>query len=182
MSIFPIAQAAPLIPAALAAGKVATKAVGSFADMLKSAMESSRSAAAGVSSKATGANETTWPGEISALMRDFASAFQDMLSQHGLASESPVRLQVDQAGDVKVQGDHPQGLAIENLLAKTQKVSELFRTIAAKATAHQKEQDFAAFQAHSRSGTEDFPMLFSKEHAPEFQMTVEGESATAAFG
>jgi hypothetical protein len=181
VSIFPIAQAAPLIPAALAAGKVATKAAGSFAEMLRNALVPSPTAAASVSPHPGNAVDANWPGELSSLIRDFASAFQDLLSRNGLASDSPVRLQLDDQGDVKVAGDHPQGLAIESLLAKTQTLSELFRTIAAKAAAHRKEQEFAAFQADSRSGTEDFPLLFSKDHAPRFEMQLKGESATAAF-
>lgn len=181
VSIFPIAQAAPLIPAAIAAGKVATKAMGSFADMLRGALASSGNAVASAPSKSPNPAEANWPREISSLMRDFASAFRDLLSQHGLNSDAPVRLRLDEQGDVKVSGVHPQGSVIENLLAKTPTLSELFRTIAAKATAHRKEQEFADFQAHSRSGTADFPLLFSQEQAPKFEMLLEGESATASF-
>jgi hypothetical protein len=178
VSIIPIAQAAPLVPAALAAGKVAAKAAGSFAQMLRDALASSATAPVSSATKPTGQN---WPENLSVLMRDFASAFQRLLSDHNLHSTSPVALQLDSLGEVKVQGDHPERLAIENLLAKTPSLSELFRSIAEKATSHRKEQEFAAFQTPSRSGTEDFPLLFSQEHAPKFQMLMDGPSATATF-
>jgi hypothetical protein len=180
VSIIPLTQAAQIVPAALAAGKVATNAMGAFAEMLRGAM-ASPGGSGPIAPKSPSALGTNWPGEVSALMRDFASAFSQLLSQHGLASGSPVRLRLDDQGDVKVAGDHPRGLAIENLLAKSPSLTELFRAIAAKATAHKKDEEFAAFQRDSRSGAESYPLLFSKEHAPKFEMTLQGESATAAF-
>ena len=115
------------------------------------------------------------------MLKDFASAFHRLLSEHGLKSGSPISLNLNDQGDVKLAGSHPQSSAIENLLAKTPRLSELFRSIAAKATAHQKDQEFAAFQTNSRSGTEEFPLLFSGERAPKFHMAIQGETATAAF-
>jgi hypothetical protein len=82
---------------------------------------------------------------------------------------------------VAVFGGHPEGQAIESLLAKSPSLTELFRTIAAKATAHQREQEFADFQKNAQGGTERFPLLFSNDATPTFQMTLDGQSASGAF-
>lgn len=177
MSIIPIATAAQLVPAALVAGRVATDAIGSFAGLLRDAVDGSQNTPA----KNSRPTPNAIPSGLNTLLRDFTSAFNRLLKNHNLDSGSEVQLTLGKSGDVEVVGSHPQGSAIRNLLGKTPHLSELFRQIASQATAHRQEQEFAAFQANAHSPTQNFPLLFSSETAPKFQLSILGENATPSF-
>jgi hypothetical protein len=181
VSIIPVASAAQLLPAAVVAGKVATKAIGSFADMLRAAVDFPPNGSSPVSQVSQPPGITVLPTELSSLLRDFASSFNQLLKNHELDSGQGVRLRLSELGDVEVAGVHPRGSVIQNLLAKTPQLAELFRSIAAKATAQRKAQEFAAFQENSRGAGDGFPQVFSQGHSPKFQMFLEGDSATTAF-
>lgn len=178
VSIIPIATAAQLVPVALVAGRVATDAIGSFAGMLRDAVNSPDSAHP---VEAAPSIPNTTPQGLTTLLRDFASAFNRLLKNHNLDSGSDVQLTLGTSGDVEVANSHPLGSAIQNLVAKTPQLSELFRQISTQATAHRKEQEFAAFQANSNSPAENFPLLFSGENAPKFHLAVQGNNATSSF-
>src|SRR5690606_1963015 len=115
VSLIPIASAAQLFPAALVAGKAAAQAVGSFAEMLRDAVDPEATSSVARMSHATPAKLT---GEISSLLRDFVSSFQQLLKDHQLDGSAGVQLRLSAAGDVEVAGEHPESSAIENLLAR----------------------------------------------------------------
>lgn len=181
MSIIPIASAAQLLPAAVAAGRVASDAIGSFAEMLRGASDSSSPTDTPATRDADSSPIKGLAGGMDSLLRDFASAFNRLLENHKLDPGDGVELRLGESGNVEVAGHHPQSSAIENLLAKTPQLSELFRHLAAQITADRKEQEFQNFQANSHSPAEKFPLLFSHEHAPQFHLRIQGESATSAF-
>lgn len=178
VSIIPIVTAAQLVPAALAAGRVATDAIGSFAGMLRDAVDSPESAAP---VKASPTSPNALSQGLNTLLRDFASAFNRLLQNHNVDAGSEVQLALADSGDVEVVGGHPQASVIENLLGKRPELSELFRQISSQATAHRKEQEFAAFQANANRPPENFPVLFSGEHAPKFRLAILGGTATPSF-
>jgi hypothetical protein len=181
VSIIPFVSAARLLPVALVAGKAATEALGSFAELLKDAVDSAPKNSAPVSQLSPQSTLAKLPANVSTLLRDFASSFNQLLRNHELDADSGVLLQLSDTGNVEVAGDHSQGPAIQNLLAKAPQLLEQFRDIAAQATAHRKTQEFAAFQANPQSTGDEFPLLFSKQNAPKFQLHLQGDSATASF-
>lgn len=181
LSIIPIASAAQLLPAAVAAGRVATEAMGSFADFLREAADSSSPTKAQATRDAGSSASGGLTGGIDSLLRDFASAFNRLLQNHDLDAGDGVELRLGETGNVEVAGVHPQSSAIESLLAKTPQLSEMFRRLAAQITADRKEEEFQNFQANSHSPADKFPLLFSHESAPKFHLRIQGESAQAAF-
>ncbi len=181
MSILPVALATQLIPTALAAGRAATDAMGSFAHLLANTIQSQPDKPSSATNISASTPTGNLPAELSSLLRDFASAFNRLLSDHNLDSGRGVQLQLGEAGDVQVAGDHPNVSAIQNLLAKTPQLTELFRSIAAQFTANRKTQEFAAFQNQPNAPQENFPFLFGAGNMPTFQMLLEGENASASF-
>ncbi len=181
MPLLPLVSAAQLLPAALAAKNVATQAAGSFGDLLRDAVDLLPSGSAPVSDTSPPVGNTSSPTGISSLLRDFASSFNQLLWNHNLDSSSGVQLRLNDAGDVEVAGSHPQRSAIQDLLAKTPQLAELFRNIAAQASAQQNAQEFAAFQANSQGNGNGVPLLSAPTIAAKFQMFVKGISATTAF-
>ncbi len=181
MSILPVALAAQLIPTAFAAGKAATDAMGSFAHLLAGALESPSNSQVSATNVPASAPNGGWPADLSSLLWDFASAFNRLLTDHHLNSAAGVQLQLGEAGDMQVAGTHPDGPAIQTLLAGAPQLAELFRSIAAQFTANRKAQEFATFQNDPNAARENFPFLFPAGNAPKFQMRLQGENAAASF-
>ncbi len=181
VSLIPIASAVQLLPAAIAVGQVATEALGSFADMLRDAVDREPEKVPASSAPSQPAGSLNWPMEISSLLRDFTSSFRQLLHDHQLAPAEGVPLRLNEVGDVEVAGEHPQRSVIENLLAKTPGLSELFRSLAAQATAHRREQEFQSFQKNPDRPADAFPLLFSKGSAPKFHLVLQGNDAAVAF-
>lgn len=170
MSVIPAVTAVQLLPAALAAGRVATKAIGGFAEMLHDAIQPDDPA---TTTPAAKRSSTTSADGFSTLLRDFAKAFNRLLENRGLDAGTGVTLRLNETGEVDVADSHPRASGIENLFRQSAELSERFRQIAIQATGLQREREFAAFQEDP-----DRSLRFGRET---FQLQIRGDAATPAF-
>ena len=77
---------AQFLPAALVAGKAATQALGSFAEMLRDAVDFEREDSPSDVKAAEYASGVGLPATITSLLKDFTASFHQLLGSHNLGT------------------------------------------------------------------------------------------------
>jgi hypothetical protein len=151
VSLLPLELLAPVASLGRSAGSAAATVGTGFAEMLKSAMQQA-TAAANETAKGDAGTQSTGSaspvgGEPSAAavaelrkqtdaqIELFRQQLIQMLASSGIDVSAGVHLQVDDFGDVRVAGNHPQKRAIETFLAAHSELESQFREIAARSEA-----------------------------------------------
>lgn len=151
MSLLPLEMLAPVVALGRSASSAAAAVGTGFAGMLKTAMQQA-TAAADESAKGDAGTQSTGsaspvgsgpsPSAVSALrnqtdaqIQSFHRQLLQLLAASGVDLSSEVHLQIDDFGDVRVAGDHPQKQQIEMILISHPELEQQFRGIAARSIA-----------------------------------------------
>lgn len=151
MSLLPLEMLAPVVSLGKSAGTAAAAVGTGFAGMLKNAMQqataaSNDSAKGDAGSQSTGSASPVSSGPSSAVISElrkqtegqiesFQQQLMQLLAANGIDVSNGVHLQLDDFGQVRVAGEHPQKRAIETLLASHSELEGQFREIAARSEA-----------------------------------------------
>ena len=122
-----------LLPiAGVAAASLAREAVSAVGNGLSFAAELVRQGRGEPAATAAGPSElTTAREQFTAALSQFARRLRQHLEAAGLAVSGPIELAADGLGGIAVGGRHPQGGAIEALLAADESLREQFASLAA---------------------------------------------------
>lgn len=170
----------------------AGRAAGAFARLLGEALGAGTDPAAGTQNGgATSAGPIAAPAGSSArvdalrertvaLEAQLIARFQALMASQGIETGGTVRLAVDDFGNVRVTGPHPEAASIDHALAADPEFAEMFQSLAAMT------QALEAAETGGPGGSNPFGTMpgtitGSLEAPQSFVLTVPGAAVSAAF-
>ena len=180
MSIFPhlVAPKGPHQPSVSAAGQAVSE-TSQFLTELSSKIadqsEADSSNQVEKTDKASGTSELTplfnkeffsVRDDLEALRGSVSGRLRDLFNKNGIDTSSDINLQVDELGQIRVQGNHPDKNFIETLLAGEPDLSNDFRKLSSLESlmkaAREAEKFQKAYAENPQKAIQDYSHLFNK--------------------